>query len=561
MDPALLSYILEARAAGLTDDQIVEELQRAGWDETAVREAVGASEYQSFTGPPALYTPRPENQLVRLFHNARRSLGFKMGVAVLGLAAIGAGAYAGWRYYDSLPAKALADMPRKMADLKSASYRAEVRVRLGPSSKKSAVLNETDVRVALAQVEPNAVQVLPKGIENAQIEWRVSGAYATRAGAPSDFSALLDFNLEMGRETIAVTIELRQVEGTFYLRLVKFPTELLGGFSSDDLSRYLNQWYSFKIESLKKYLPDFERESVNANLNLDQEQKIRALVAKANLYHIQSVTRNEKVEGAGVYRYLVNLLTENFITLVREASAVLNERALTPEAEAGLRNVLGQFAQAKVQLWVGKDDHLLRRSHITIDDLGVGGYSLPAEITLELSDFNRAVVTAPEGALPLEKVIEDALNASRIKSRDARRLADMRQIQLALELFADNHRQAYPPDIYALTPCGRASACGLASPDACGSTSCIAVVPVDPLDGGRYVYNPHLTRRTIDAYHLGTSLEDPARAELQSDRDCNSATGENCPFPSGWDKLKVFNGSDRQGCLGEAGRACYDLTP
>ncbi|MBI2625514.1 hypothetical protein HYW68_00485 [Candidatus Parcubacteria bacterium] len=361
--------------------------------------------------------------------------------------------------------------------------------------------------------------------------------------------------------------EIRQVEGTFYLRFTKLPAELLGALLPaersvvPEITRYLNTWYSFKADSLKKYVPGFETDISVAGLDPAKEAKIKELVAKANLYHIQSVTRNELMGEASVYRYLVDLLTENFLALVREMSAVLGNRTLTAAEESQLRAVLTQAARAKVQLWIGKDDHLLRRSHVSLDDLSAGVSLLSTEINLELSDFNRAVVTAPEGASPLENVIEDALNASRIKSRDALRLADVRQIQVALERFADNHRQAYPQDIYALTPCGRTGACGLASSDACGSTSCIASVPVDPLNGGRYVYDSHLTRRTIDAYHLGTSLEDPARAELQSDRDCNSATGENCPFPSGWDRLKAFNGSDRQGCLGEAGRACYDLTP
>ncbi|MBI2625512.1 hypothetical protein HYW68_00475 [Candidatus Parcubacteria bacterium] len=63
-----------------------------------------------------------------------------MGIAVLGLAVIGAGAYAGWRYYDELPANALADMPKKMAALKSAAYQLQLRLRVNPASEKTASL-------------------------------------------------------------------------------------------------------------------------------------------------------------------------------------------------------------------------------------------------------------------------------------------------------------------------------------------------------------------------------------------------------------------------------------
>ncbi|MBI2625511.1 hypothetical protein HYW68_00470 [Candidatus Parcubacteria bacterium] len=341
----------------------------------------------------------------------------------------------------------------------------------------------------------------------------MSGAYAVRTGAAADFSALLDFTLELEKQTVAVSAEIRQVEGTFYLRLIKLPTELLGALLPADrsvvpeITRYLNVWYSFKADSLNKYIPGFEIDRSAAGLDPAKQAKIKELVAKANLYHIQSVTRNELIGEVDVYRYLADLLTENLLALVREMAVVLDNRTFTAAEESQLRTVLAQAAKAKVQLWVGKDDHLLRRSHVSLDDVSAGASLLSTEINLEFTDFNQARIGAPEGALSLEAVIDEAISRQQRLTRDSRRITDLRQIQLALELFADSHRGQYPADIYSVTPCGRAAACGLASVDACGGKLCLAAVPTDPLDR-TYAYAPHTTRRTIDAYHLGASLED-----------------------------------------------------
>src|SRR3989338_117335 len=45
----------------------------------------------------------------------------------------------------------------------------------------------------------------------------------------------------------------------------------------------------------------------------------------------------------------------------------------------------------------------------------------------------------------LSSVVLASLNGARVKGRDARRLADVKQIQLALELYYDDNGNKYPP--------------------------------------------------------------------------------------------------------------------
>ncbi|MEK7560415.1 MAG: prepilin-type N-terminal cleavage/methylation domain-containing protein [Patescibacteria group bacterium] len=96
----------------------------------------------------------------------------------------------------------------------------------------------------------------------------------------------------------------------------------------------------------------------------------------------------------------------------------------------------------------------------------------------------------------LASIVFSSINQARRKSRDARRLADLKQIQQALELYFDDFRQ-YPADIIIPTL----------------SPTYMTTVPDDPL-GNSYDYSlcPDLRH-----YNLGAELEDCGHAALRND--------------------------------------------
>jgi prepilin-type N-terminal cleavage/methylation domain-containing protein len=118
----------------------------------------------------------------------------------------------------------------------------------------------------------------------------------------------------------------------------------------------------------------------------------------------------------------------------------------------------------------------------------------------------------------LASVVLASLNSARKKSRDSRRVADIEEIRLALELYFDAQSPgAYPTDLAQLV-----------------SGGFIGTLPKDPLDGdgatcrgGNYCYAyydaPHPTY-----YHLGANLEDDKHVALDSDKDCDSSK-TSCP--------------------------------
>lgn len=87
----------------------------------------------------------------------------------------------------------------------------------------------------------------------------------------------------------------------------------------------------------------------------------------------------------------------------------------------------------------------------------------------------------------LSSVVIASLNGARKKARNARRVDDVKQLQLALSLYFDSNSGKYPNDLNALAP------------------TFIPKKPVDPDGVTQYMYAP---LSSCLSYHLGTTLED-----------------------------------------------------
>lgn len=140
----------------------------------------------------------------------------------------------------------------------------------------------------------------------------------------------------------------------------------------------------------------------------------------------------------------------------------------------------------------------------------------------------------------LASIIIASLNSARQKSRDARRIADLKQIQTALALYFHDHNE-YPPTASMSTdlPAG----------------NYMSVVSKDPL-GADYTYELCATTDPANnSYHLGASLEDVNNSAL------NNATG--VATPTGCAETWLIKAAGACTAIGgtSQGIACYDLVP
>ncbi len=124
----------------------------------------------------------------------------------------------------------------------------------------------------------------------------------------------------------------------------------------------------------------------------------------------------------------------------------------------------------------------------------------------------------------LASIILASLNVARQKGRDARRIADLKDIQTALELYYSNHN-AYP---ISATEASTPTALAAVVTDGDMST-----IPDDPL-GGSYHYE-YITDAGGQKYCIGTALE--GTAPLGSSSACTN--GLTVTVPAGTLKYTV----------------------
>lgn len=147
----------------------------------------------------------------------------------------------------------------------------------------------------------------------------------------------------------------------------------------------------------------------------------------------------------------------------------------------------------------------------------------------------------------LSSVVLASLGTARAKARDSKRVSDIKQLQLALELFADNCYGQYPNRNVtsgALSASSDNTVCNSINLGTFQST-----IPVDPVGSANYVY-AYPSSGGAYAYHLGTALE-LSNASVGGDANFSSASG----YTGGFDGATVDCG-----VAGWSTRAqCYDV--
>lgn len=176
----------------------------------------------------------------------------------------------------------------------------------------------------------------------------------------------------------------------------------------------------------------------------------------------------------------------------------------------------------------------------------------------------------------LASIVLASLGTAKSHSRDARRLSDIKSIQLALSLYYDANG-GYPTKIYTSSPLVSAGYLSAVPFDPSVATACTT-------DGGTgcYSYVPlgsgvcdNVTNQPI-GYHLGAVLENANDASLTSDADAcpssGSCTNKDTTSCNGYTDFygtsAVTNDSTHTQCNSTPGTAepggtetCYDVTP
>ena len=123
----------------------------------------------------------------------------------------------------------------------------------------------------------------------------------------------------------------------------------------------------------------------------------------------------------------------------------------------------------------------------------------------------------------LATIVLVSLNSARQKARDTRRVSDIRQVALALEMYYDDHTSSGYP---AVTDCTAANWTGELTTAL--APTYVTVVPADPVNSGSNVY---MYAGTATDYTLYAYLENTANSALNGDIDA-ATMGCTCTDPA-----------------------------
>ena len=162
----------------------------------------------------------------------------------------------------------------------------------------------------------------------------------------------------------------------------------------------------------------------------------------------------------------------------------------------------------------------------------------------------------------LASIVLASLNTARKKSRDTRRVADMNQVKLALELYFDSIKN-YPLDVAGGNPAGV-------------TPTYISVWPTPPAGAGETVYEydglvadvvPGAGANLCTAvpcafFHVGATIEDTTIGAKDSRANRCPAAGGNCGSIL-LDDTIIFGRDTITRCtdVTAGSYGCYDITP
>jgi hypothetical protein len=299
---------------------------------------------------------------------------------------------------------------------------------------------------------------------------------------PGRRKSLVNIDTEFGFNNTSFGIDINAATDgrDVYFKVGSLPPPL--SMITDQADEMTDRWWRINPDKLKEMKSDFKDSEIGGLLEADElifatdrleriEQDIRSAASKHNLLQIDERLPDEMMQNRKCYHYRVSLNRDSLAGFVQDVYVFLSEEmgAESPMAMTGFTNdqdfqeAIDKFAQAisiaQGEVWIDKENFYLYRVlfNFELDPGGIefNGETMPAgalkaEISGETnySRINQPMeIEMPENPEDLNDFLENQMAEARLKARDARVVADVKQLQTALELYYYDHNQ-YPPDIY-----------------------------------------------------------------------------------------------------------------
>jgi len=305
-------------------------------------------------------------------------------VVVLLVAAAGVAAYT---FFGASPTKVLERSTKAMAQLKSVAYKGKITFE--PEGMTPEPGNPLD----------------PSKLKRLVVT--ISGSSELGEGKTKS-AGTFDASLE-GLLSGSAGFEFRDVENKVYGRFTAVPTGL-----PIDLTGIVDKWISFTKTEVTPTKPE---NAANNSASAEKEKQIRELVKKTQFFTVAKKLPDDSVDNVKTYHYKVALDKKNLKQFITESNQITDGKSLTADELKKLDDELAPIVSEQADLWIGKNDYLIRRVFYATSTQGVvplptlaGTPGVKGKLSIDatLSAFNQPVtVIVPENARPFEEIISE----------------------------------------------------------------------------------------------------------------------------------------------------------
>jgi hypothetical protein len=494
MDQNLIDYIKQCREQNISDEEIKTNLLGAGWKEEDINE--GLKPITPIIPVGLVDNVEPKNK------SSKKIL--KFAIIIIGILIIAGAAVAGYSYLRQSNIKnVFATTIEKMNELKTFHYEINLELSKNILDAKLPLFIASLISPVKGEETSNGEKLIIK----------ISGD--TDKTESKNIKTHIILDLDAGLFSFQKA-EAKFIDGSLYIKSPE-AIGLMGATSNANESQ--GQW--LEINSSGSNPLDITTPEIN--LSEEQIEKIKELALSSEMVKVEKNVQKETIDNIKTSHYKFSIDSEKLKKLIVEISKIINVAENQSFGVVDIEKeieIINSTTRIDGDLWIGKNNKLLYRGAINIIGIGVeGSENMDISIEFNFSHFNETLnITKPENIVNFNSMLNNSFDESRIKSRDARRASDIRQVALALEMYYGD-KKSYP----VVTGCTASNWNSLSAI----LKNYISSVPIDPLNSGKHVY----MYASDGGKNIVRAVFESENTNLDNDIDGN-VMGCNCDDPA-----------------------------
>jgi hypothetical protein len=532
----LANYVDEKRRAGFSDDAIKTILQNSGFPAEGIAEAFRvAGGVQAKTAPTQPAAPAEQSaqvpaaqadsvQRVQTVLRANqeaptqpaprpRRTNLAAVVAIVGLLIVGGSAsayYAYQKFTAPAPAQVIGAMiQNSLTKLASADTTQSASVIVNYGHESSA---------ATGTENPYASLFLGSGSSTFSVSINASGSFdvSDKTNRKFDEKMLITLGGMAENMTMTVGLEVRMIGSKLYAELTNVPN--LGFFDPTPIE---DKWIEVDAASST---PGLTVNNPFASATLSQADITSIMEALKEAFQVSKALPDESIDGVPAYHYEYALDKQGLKDFIHAVMNIMPATTTSRLAEAGADGFVDALQDGGGDLVIGKGDLFPREFSIDFSFATTTyGYSVNTQFSATSTYANINAphdIEAPAGAESLDQALNDvaagAYSSGKPVASDGQRLADLREVQEALELYFAACGY-YPGGIVVSGRCAKfpakISTWSALADSLTESNLGVSAVPNDPLAGATYYYG---TNGDNSRYVIAAKMDGATSTAFQS---------------------------------------------